>query len=137
MTVFGGLAQLGERLLCKQRVIGSIPIASTKFHSKVPGSSADTLRVLPAKLKALKRGRHPGHDGNASCRKRGRVMVPRGLTGQVAAIRWPRLNDSANRGNAAKGADEGQKKCIGGGLAHNGAPLPIAARPMRERTKGE
>jgi hypothetical protein len=27
---FGGLAQLGERLLCKQEVIGSIPLASTK-----------------------------------------------------------------------------------------------------------
>ncbi len=25
----GGLAQLGERLLCKQEVIGSIPIVST------------------------------------------------------------------------------------------------------------
>ena len=26
---YGGLAQLGERLLCKQEVIGSIPIIST------------------------------------------------------------------------------------------------------------
>ena len=26
---FGALAQLGEHLLCKQRVIGSIPIGST------------------------------------------------------------------------------------------------------------
>ncbi len=26
---FGGLAQLGERLLCKQEVIGSIPLSST------------------------------------------------------------------------------------------------------------
>ena len=26
----GGIAQLGERLLCKQEVIGSIPFASTK-----------------------------------------------------------------------------------------------------------
>ena len=25
----GGVAQLGERLLCKQEVVGSIPIAST------------------------------------------------------------------------------------------------------------
>jgi hypothetical protein len=30
---FGGLAQLGERLLCKQEVIGSIPIVSTRFCS--------------------------------------------------------------------------------------------------------
>ena len=27
--VFGGVAQLGERLLCKQEVIGSIPFTST------------------------------------------------------------------------------------------------------------
>ena len=30
----GGIAQLGERLLCKQEVIGSIPFASTRrLHS--------------------------------------------------------------------------------------------------------
>ena len=28
---FGGVAQLGERLLCKQEVIGSIPFTSTKL----------------------------------------------------------------------------------------------------------
>ena len=28
--VFGGVAQLGERLLCKQDVAGSIPVTSTK-----------------------------------------------------------------------------------------------------------
>lgn len=28
-NTFGALAQLGEHLLCKQRVIGSIPIGST------------------------------------------------------------------------------------------------------------
>ena len=27
---YGGLAQLGERLLCKQEVSGSIPLISTK-----------------------------------------------------------------------------------------------------------
>ena len=27
--IYGGLAQLGEHLLCKQGVIGSIPLAST------------------------------------------------------------------------------------------------------------
>jgi hypothetical protein len=29
--LFGGLAQLGERLLCKQNVIGSIPVTSTIY----------------------------------------------------------------------------------------------------------
>jgi hypothetical protein len=33
LMTFGALAQLGEHLLCKQRVIGSIPIGSTKLHS--------------------------------------------------------------------------------------------------------
>jgi hypothetical protein len=28
-TIVGGVAQLGERLLCKQEVIGSIPFTST------------------------------------------------------------------------------------------------------------
>ena len=28
----GGIAQLGERLLCKQEVVGSIPSASTSFR---------------------------------------------------------------------------------------------------------
>ena len=29
LSLDGGIAQLGERLLCKQEVIGSIPFAST------------------------------------------------------------------------------------------------------------
>ena len=32
-TRHGAIAQLGERLLCKQEVIGSIPIGSTNFES--------------------------------------------------------------------------------------------------------
>jgi hypothetical protein len=39
---FGALAQLGEHLLCKQRVIGSIPIGST-IHLKVK-----SLRIAKA-----------------------------------------------------------------------------------------
>ena len=31
VTFLGGLAQLVERLLCKQNVIGSTPVTSTKF----------------------------------------------------------------------------------------------------------
>ena len=30
----GGIAQLGERVLCKHEVIGSIPFASTKKSSR-------------------------------------------------------------------------------------------------------
>ena len=32
VTEHGAIAQLGERLLCKQEVIGSIPIGSTNFE---------------------------------------------------------------------------------------------------------
>ena len=32
--IIGGVAQLGERLLCKQEVIGSIPFTSTKLCMK-------------------------------------------------------------------------------------------------------
>ncbi len=39
-SAFGALAQLGERLLCKHQVIGSIPIGSTISQSKRRGSKA-------------------------------------------------------------------------------------------------
>ena len=32
--IYGGLAQLGERLPCKQEVSGSIPLISTIFYKK-------------------------------------------------------------------------------------------------------
>ena len=32
---FGAVAQLGERLLCKQEVVGSIPSGSTKHHLSI------------------------------------------------------------------------------------------------------
>ncbi len=43
----GGIAQLGERLLCKQEVIGSIPFASTSepafsLHLQVESAQAET-----------------------------------------------------------------------------------------------
>ena len=33
--IVGGLAQLGERLPCKQEVSGSIPLISTKFDGLI------------------------------------------------------------------------------------------------------
>ena len=40
MEIYGGLAQLGERLPCKQEVSGSIPLISTTFKelTEVPGN---------------------------------------------------------------------------------------------------
>ena len=34
-TIFGGVAQLGEHLLCMQKVVGSIPIASTTLRLRL------------------------------------------------------------------------------------------------------
>jgi hypothetical protein len=38
----GGIAQLGERLLCKQEVIGSIPFASTSLPSEASAKEGET-----------------------------------------------------------------------------------------------
>ena len=50
MFGYGALAQLGEHLLCKQGVIGSIPIGSTK-HYPIPPEMKTT--VPPAGLTGL------------------------------------------------------------------------------------
>ena len=41
----GGLAQLGEHLLCKQGVVGSIPSSSTKTHEE-PGVALEGIPAL-------------------------------------------------------------------------------------------
>ena len=45
----GGVAQLGERLLCKQEVIGSIPIGST---SSTPLATLQACRIFTTSLSA-------------------------------------------------------------------------------------
>jgi hypothetical protein len=48
----GAIAQLGERLLCKQEVIGSIPIGSTNFE--FPNNlQSRVLRRIPSEALAL------------------------------------------------------------------------------------
>ncbi len=46
----GGLAQLGEHLLCKQGVVGSIPSSSTNRKCEVSVSSQACRVVYPAGL---------------------------------------------------------------------------------------
>ena len=46
----GAIAQLGERLLCKQEVIGSIPIGSTNFRAPNNLQSRVFARVLATRL---------------------------------------------------------------------------------------
>ena len=43
---FGGLAQLGERLPCKQEVTGSIPVLSTKELTEVSSKVEASLSFL-------------------------------------------------------------------------------------------
>ena len=44
--IFGALAQLGEHLLCKQGVVGSIPTGSTIWQQDI-GSVAQVVRAHP------------------------------------------------------------------------------------------
>jgi hypothetical protein len=45
LTFRGAVAQLGEHLLCKQGVTGSIPVSSTKFPERTVRGQADELRT--------------------------------------------------------------------------------------------
>ena len=50
---YGGLAQLGERLPCKQEVTGSIPVLSTKELTEVSskvGASLSFLETMKLKV---------------------------------------------------------------------------------------
>jgi|MudIll2142460700_1097286.scaffolds.fasta_scaffold335953_1 hypothetical protein len=65
--VFGGVAQLGERLLCKQEVIGSIPFTSTTV-----GKNQFTTALLFDNLYAIVCSRYK-----------------RFISAVVSAILWP------------------------------------------------
>jgi hypothetical protein len=43
---FGAVAQLGERLLCKQEVIGSIPFSSTNQYAECRSKRAGLLLIF-------------------------------------------------------------------------------------------
>jgi hypothetical protein len=43
---------LGERLLCKQEVVGSIPSGSTIFSMLVPRGSAEIVRLMKFRFPA-------------------------------------------------------------------------------------
>ena len=49
---YGAIAQLGEHLLCKQGVVGSIPTGSTSFahHARPPCARITDLRERPLSL---------------------------------------------------------------------------------------
>ena len=49
----GAVAQLGERLLCKQEVVGSIPISSTNYRGKLPGSVTGLVQGLSGQMSGI------------------------------------------------------------------------------------
>ena len=51
ITVSGAIAQLGEHLLCKQGVVGSIPTGSTRFG--IPGIKPKFITERPAGCSVL------------------------------------------------------------------------------------
>ena len=67
-NLYGGLAQLGERLPCKQEVTGSIPVLSTiriengelriKELTEVPKKFEASLSSLKEKLKCTLKTEH-------------------------------------------------------------------------------
>ena len=59
----GGVAQLGERLLCKQEVIGSIPFTSTSFSGEA------------RRIKRLREQRNDETLSNKSSLPHGRAVV--------------------------------------------------------------
>ena len=52
MSVPGGIAQLGEHLLCKQGVVGSIPSASTNPQCQVFSFEYFALAIEPVRATA-------------------------------------------------------------------------------------
>ena len=51
VTGVGAIAQLGERLLCKQEVVGSIPSGSTSLRAKAlrlgwPATTIDSVKAV-------------------------------------------------------------------------------------------
>ena len=73
----GALAQLGERLLCKHQVIGSIPIGSTssKKRRRRSESYAASLRERPALRSAPIRRSFAVTDGRKRARRRQRSWM--------------------------------------------------------------
>jgi hypothetical protein len=78
----GGVAQLGERLLCKQEVIGSIPFTSTRRRQWAPGA-VNGHQVLSTGL-ATRRGRRAQvFAARGFLRRKGRLEKP--VSGRAAA----------------------------------------------------
>jgi hypothetical protein len=56
LSAEGAIAQLGERLLCKQEVVGSIPSGSTRRRRRLQRSCKSSfVRILSGRCSALPR----------------------------------------------------------------------------------
>ena len=58
LTPEGAIAQLGERLLCKQEVVGSIPSGSTRRLDAAAPSRQARRRKLVREKKSIRASRH-------------------------------------------------------------------------------
>src|SRR3546814_16697926 len=70
-TGFGALAQLGERLLCKHQVIGSIPIGSTIAAHRLCRARRDHPDTPEMKTSVRSEERRVGKECVSRCRPRG------------------------------------------------------------------
>ena len=69
MKDYGAVAQLGERLLCKQEVVGSIPSSSTIFYINyfINKLNRECIMAVPkSKITRSRRGMRRSHDALTS-----------------------------------------------------------------------
>ena len=88
MTVFwsGGVAQLGERLLCKQEVIGSKPFTSTtgetKGFAESPAGASRTAAKPAVSPRRQANGEREAHRTRYAARRTEIATgVPKGIAG--------------------------------------------------------
>ena len=68
MLISGGVAQLGERRLCKPEVIGSIPFASTNIECEAFDGKFRTHRSTPRGRKVPAKPTRARHHRNTDIR---------------------------------------------------------------------
>ena len=116
MCMTGGLAQLGEHLLCKQGVVGSIPTSSTTLHFSLRLALQHRLTALlphvtdPSGCRVTRRAVSVCHaSGSCSLTIHGkRIEIVDGKSAGVKACQTPcrqRYYDCVNRYSSSKYAN--------------------------------
>ena len=96
MSINGAIAQLGEHLLCKQGVVGSIPTSSTKITS-APSSAANTVANVtnPSGCRVFRRAALVCHASGKLLFNNSwnRIEIVDGKSAGVKAFRHRAVND--------------------------------------------